>query len=94
MCSTWLINGRYCETGADLIEAIGIENAKRVNEMYDSVGEMAWKVGPNGERVEYTLTDDHVAEGCLCPVSPVRMKELTGQTWEYDLSHDAFVATA
>ena len=92
MCSAWLINGRYCKSGQDLIDALGIESAKRVNEGYEDVGEIGWEVGPNGERIEYVITEGHVKACCLCSVSVSKMDELTGKTWEYDIAEDAFVS--
>ena len=94
MCSNWLINGKFCSGGDDLIEAIGIDAARRVNGYYEMVGETGWQSGPNGERIEHVITDAHVAEGCLCHVNLDRMKELTGVEWEYDCDEDAFVPTA
>lgn len=31
MCSSYIINGKRCQSGGDLAEAIGIENARLVN---------------------------------------------------------------
>lgn len=37
MCSAYVINGTRCETGFDLIAAIGVEAARRVNPPFGEV---------------------------------------------------------
>jgi hypothetical protein len=91
MCSNWLINGKLCRNGSDLVAAIGSEAARRVNASYEMIGETVWKKGPDGERIEYEFTDAHVAGSCLCGVEPDRMDALTGDTWTYDCDEDAFI---
>lgn len=90
MCSNWIIDGRFCQSGADLIEAIGAEAARRVNKMYDEVGRPGhWKM-EHGRRVEIELTDVDVARSCLCWVDVASMRSVTGLTYEYSTDEDAF----
>ena len=87
MCTTWLINGKYCENGRDLIDAVGIESARRVNTSYDSIGAMLWTTR-DGKRVDFPCTHETVAESCLCHVDSGLMATLTGGAWGYDPEGD------
>lgn len=78
MCSNWLVDGRRCDHGQDLIDALGEDKARIVNTMYEIVSE--------------NITDANVAEACLCHVDPDLMQKITGRVWEYDCDEDAFVA--
>lgn len=89
MCSNWTINGHRCQSGADLIEAIGIDAARKVNSFYASVGETLWTDGKDGRR-EFICTDETVAKSCLCHVDRDKMAEIFGGEWTYDCHEDAF----
>lgn len=93
MCSVWMVNGIRCESGDDLVRAVGAKAAMEVNRYYDLVGMTGWSISPSGERIEHTITDSHVLEGCLCHIDHAKIKELTGADWEYDADDDAFVAS-
>lgn len=37
MCSIWIVNGRRCESGSDLVAELGVETARGVNMLYEDL---------------------------------------------------------
>lgn len=79
MCSSYIIDGNRCETGRDLVLAIGRTNAALVNT----------NVLPD------QITEDEWLACCLCHVDRNRLQELTGIWYEInsEVDFDAYVPT-
>lgn len=77
MCSSYIIDGKRCETGRDLALAIGTGNAALVNAniLPDQISEDEWM------------------SSCLCHVNRATLHELTGVRYEInsEVDVDAFV---
>lgn len=78
MCSTYLIGGKHCETGADLIAAFGEDCARWLNRLYDN---------------EAKIPADDVAKSCLCHLDRERLEKMTGKQWVYCGENDAYLPT-
>lgn len=88
MCNHWEINGIRCETGAELVAAIGADKAHAVNGLYEYIG----RTFHNSNGTKYPLTEERVAATCLCHVDPEKMAAEFGGSWGYDPEIDAFIA--
>ncbi len=75
MCSSYIINGERVETGRDLVAAIGIKAARRVNANFspDKISEPDW------------------LNCCLCHVNRAVLWQITGKEYKYDADQDAFI---
>lgn len=95
MCANWKINGHFCENGADLVAAIGIDMARNINTQYGMIGkEGFWRSGENGERIPVQATEETIASQCLCWVDADLVKAETGIEYRYDCEEDAYVPLA
>jgi hypothetical protein len=91
MCSNWIVNGEYCENGADLVRVLGLDAARRVNENYAYVGGNGWwRIDKDGSRIDVEVTDALIDTMCLCSVSHDAIAAETGVQYEYDAEQDAF----
>lgn len=75
MCDAYVINGKRCETGADLIAALGRDGAEKVNPPGD------WEDG---------WTEDVWRSTCLCRVDEDDLASLLGVEYAYDPGVDAY----
>lgn len=90
MCSTFIIGGKYCETGADLIKACGEETARWLNRLYDLEGQPQRRHNEAGEVEQYQLSAQDIARNCLCHVDQNRLEKTTGKKWMYSLEDDTY----
>ncbi|MVA97956.1 hypothetical protein GN330_11940 [Nitratireductor sp. CAU 1489] len=91
MCSVFLIDGKYCETGADLIAAFGEETARWLNRLYEHEGETFRRRNDDGVLEPFSISADDIARTCLCHVDHERLERLIGGPWEYDPGKSAHI---